>query len=110
MPAAGAQDEEKPTIKQIMAKLHKGAKAPLKAVQAEMAGLAADGIVKQLNLQFVLAYTADEFAASLHHIAEGRIDVTPLITGRVGLDGVKGAFADLANPERHAKIMVEPFA
>jgi threonine dehydrogenase-like Zn-dependent dehydrogenase len=68
------------------------------------------GIIKQLNLQFVLAYTADEFAASLHHIAEGRIDVTPLITGRVGLDGVKGAFADLANPERHAKIMVEPFA
>jgi hypothetical protein len=33
-----------------------------------------------------------------------------LITGRVGLDGVKGAFADLANPERHAKIIVEPFA
>ena len=68
------------------------------------------GIIKQLNLQFVLAYTADEFAASLHHIAEGQIDVTPLITGRVGLDGVKGAFADLANPERHAKIIVEPFA
>ena len=68
------------------------------------------GIIKQLNLQFVLAYTADEFAASLQHIAEGRIDVTPLITGRVGLDGVKGAFADLANPERHAKIIVEPFA
>ena len=67
------------------------------------------GIVKQLNLQFVLAYTAEEFAASLHHIAEGRIDVTPLITGRVGLDGVKQAFADLANPEQHAKIIVEPF-
>jgi cytochrome c556 len=35
---AGAQDDEKPTIKQIMAKLHKGAKAPLKAVQAELKG------------------------------------------------------------------------
>ena len=67
------------------------------------------GIVKQLNLQFVLAYTAEEFAASLHHIAEGKIDVTPLITGTVGLDGVRGAFADLANPERHAKILVDPF-
>lgn len=33
---AGAQDDEKPTIKQIMAKLHKGAKAPLKSVQAEL--------------------------------------------------------------------------
>ena len=35
---AGAQDEEKPTIKQIMGKLHKGTKAPLKAVQAELKG------------------------------------------------------------------------
>jgi threonine dehydrogenase-like Zn-dependent dehydrogenase len=68
------------------------------------------GIVKQLNLQFVLGYTGEEFAASLHHIAEGMVDVTPLITGHVGLDGVKGAFADLANPDQHAKIMVEPWA
>lgn len=66
------------------------------------------GIVKQLNLQFVLAYTPDEFAASLHHIAEGRIDVTPLITGEVGLDGVQHAFAALATPEQHAKVLVDP--
>ena len=67
------------------------------------------GIVKQLNLQFVLAYTPEEFAASLHHIAEGKVDVTPLITGTVGLDGVKGAFAALASPETHAKILVDPW-
>lgn len=67
------------------------------------------GIVKQLNLQFVLAYTAEEFAASLHHIAEGMIDVTPLITARVGLEGVKDAFAALANPEHHAKVLVDPW-
>ena len=67
------------------------------------------GIIKQLNIQFVLAYTGEEFAQSLHHIAEGKVDVTPLITGHVGLDGVKGAFAELANPEKHAKIMVQPW-
>jgi threonine dehydrogenase-like Zn-dependent dehydrogenase len=67
------------------------------------------GIIKQLNLQFVLGYTGEEFAAALHHIAEGKVDVSPLITGHVGLDGVKGAFADLANPEQHAKIMVQPW-
>ena len=67
------------------------------------------GIVKQLNLQFVLGYTAEEFTASLHHIAEGKVDVTPLITGHVGLDGVKDAFAALANPEQHAKILVDPW-
>jgi threonine dehydrogenase-like Zn-dependent dehydrogenase len=68
------------------------------------------GIVKQVNLQFVLAYTAEEFAESLRHIAEGLIDVSPMITGSVGLDGVQGAFDELAVPERHAKILVDPFA
>lgn len=66
------------------------------------------GITKELNLQFVLGYTPEEFAATLHHIAEGDLPVAPLITGRVGLDGVAGAFTDLKNPERHAKILVEP--
>ena len=66
------------------------------------------GITKELNLQFVLGYTPEEFAATLHHIAEGDLPVAPLITGRVGLDGVADAFADLKNPERHAKILVEP--
>ena len=65
------------------------------------------GIVKELNLQFVLGYTQDEFAATLGHIAEGRIPTTPLITGRVGIDGVAQAFEALASPERHAKILVQ---
>ena len=68
------------------------------------------GIVKQLNVQFVLAYTAQEFAESLRHIAEGKVDVTPLVTGTVGLEGVSDAFAELANPEKHAKVMVDPWA
>ena len=67
------------------------------------------GILKQLSVQFVLGYTAAEFAATLCHIAERRIDVAPLITGRVGLDGVRQAFLDLASPEVHAKVLVEPW-
>ena len=67
------------------------------------------GISKELNLQFVLGYTPDEFAATLDHIAEGRIQVAPLITGKVGVEGVAGAFEALASPERHAKILVEPW-
>jgi threonine dehydrogenase-like Zn-dependent dehydrogenase len=67
------------------------------------------GIAKQLSVQFVLGYTAEEFAETLGHIAAGRMDVAPLITGRTGLAGVKQAFADLAHPETHAKILVEPW-
>jgi threonine dehydrogenase-like Zn-dependent dehydrogenase len=66
------------------------------------------GIVKELNLQFVLGYTPEEFAATLRHIAEGEIPTTPLITGHVGLDGVPAAFEELGSPERHAKILVHP--
>lgn len=67
------------------------------------------GINKELNLQFVLGYTRDEFAATLHNIAEGKVNVQPLITGKVGVEGVAQAFEDLASPERHAKIIVEPW-
>ena len=66
------------------------------------------GINKELNLQFVLGYTPEEFAGTLLNIADGTMDLEPLITGRVGLDSVPGAFDDLADPEKHAKILVDP--
>jgi len=66
------------------------------------------GIGKELNIQFVLGYTPQEFADTLAAIAEGRLDVAPLITGEVGIAGVPQAFRDLADPEQHAKILVEP--
>jgi threonine dehydrogenase-like Zn-dependent dehydrogenase len=65
-------------------------------------------IAKEINVQFVLAYTPDEFGDSLRALAEGSIDVAPLITGEVGLDAVGAAFDDLADPERHCKILVTP--
>ncbi|MEN3349762.1 MAG: hypothetical protein V7632_3397 [Bradyrhizobium sp.] len=67
------------------------------------------GIIKELNVQYVLGYTPEEFAWSLRLIAEGQVDAAALVTGRVGIDGVAQAFADLANPEAHTKILVEPW-
>lgn len=66
-------------------------------------------IFKELSLQFVLAYTPEEFSRSLHLLAEGKVDAGALITSKVGLDGVKGAFEALANPEQHTKILIEPW-
>ena len=65
-------------------------------------------IAKEINVQFVLAYDPTEFTASLGAIAEGEIDVAPMVTGQVGLDGVGAAFDDLADPEQHCKILVTP--
>jgi threonine dehydrogenase-like Zn-dependent dehydrogenase len=66
------------------------------------------GIQKELLLQFVLGYTPFEFAETLRNLAEGKIPAEPIITGRVGIDGVPGAFEALAHPDAHAKILVEP--
>jgi threonine dehydrogenase-like Zn-dependent dehydrogenase len=67
------------------------------------------GIHKELSVQFVLGYTPEEFARTLRALAEGEIDAAPLITGRTGVAGVADAFATLAQPESHAKILVEPW-
>jgi threonine dehydrogenase-like Zn-dependent dehydrogenase len=68
------------------------------------------GIVKEINLQFVFGYDPAEFADTLRAIADGEIDVAPMMTGTVGLDGVADAFRVLADPDRHVKILVEPGA
>jgi threonine dehydrogenase-like Zn-dependent dehydrogenase len=65
-------------------------------------------IGKELTIQFALAYTPEEFAAALRHLAEGDVDPAPLITGTVELDGVADAFGQLALPDRHCKILVTP--
>jgi threonine dehydrogenase-like Zn-dependent dehydrogenase len=67
------------------------------------------GINKELSVQFVLGYSPMEFADTLGALADGRIDVAPLVTGKVGVGGVAQAFTDLGSPERHAKILVEPW-
>jgi threonine dehydrogenase-like Zn-dependent dehydrogenase len=65
-------------------------------------------IAKEISVQFVLAYEPQEFSDSLRSITEGDIDVSPIITGAVSLEGVATAFAELADPERHCKILVTP--
>lgn len=65
-------------------------------------------INKEISMNFVLGWTGREFVSSLEAIASGAIDVEPLITGEVDLDGVPGAFEELASPVEHAKILVIP--
>jgi threonine dehydrogenase-like Zn-dependent dehydrogenase len=65
-------------------------------------------VVKELSIRFSFAYDPVEFGETLRRIAEGEIDVQPLITGTVDIDGVAAAFEALADPEAHAKILVRP--
>ena len=65
-------------------------------------------INKELDLRFVIGYSPLEFRDTLRMLAEGEVDPRPMITGSVGLDGVDAAFTALGDPERHAKILIDP--
>jgi threonine dehydrogenase-like Zn-dependent dehydrogenase len=67
------------------------------------------GLNKQVSIQFSIGYTPQEFAQTLRHLADGRIDGTSWITGKVGLNEAAATFDDLKNPERHVKILIEPW-
>lgn len=67
-------------------------------------------IAKELNIQFVLYYTPEEFAEALAAVAADKLDWQPLVTGTVGLEGIAAAFSALEDPERHAKIMIDPWS
>ncbi|HEX4466058.1 MAG TPA: zinc-binding dehydrogenase [Solirubrobacteraceae bacterium] len=65
-------------------------------------------INKEIDLRFVLGYTPLEFRDTLQMLADGKVDAAPLVTATVGLDGVASAFDALGDPERHAKILIDP--
>lgn len=65
-------------------------------------------INKEVELRFVLGYSPLEFRDALHLISDGRVRCAPLVTGEVGLAGVDAAFDALRDPNRHAKILIDP--
>lgn len=65
-------------------------------------------INKQLRLDFVFGYAPEEFAQTLHRIAQGAVDVTPMLSGVVGRSGVADAFAALGRADGPVKLMVDP--
>ena len=65
-------------------------------------------INKEVDLRFVIGYSPVEFRDTLHMLADGTLDARPLVTGTVGLDGVDAAFTELASPDVHAKVLIDP--
>ena len=65
------------------------------------------GIMKEINLQFVLGYRPADFDYVIAMIASDRIDVSDMITDIVDLDGLPGAFEALRMPSHQCKVMLE---
>jgi len=65
-------------------------------------------INKEIDLRFVVGYTPLEFRDTLQMLAEGKVNAAPIVTGTVGLPGVEAAFGALGDPDKHAKILIDP--
>jgi 2-desacetyl-2-hydroxyethyl bacteriochlorophyllide A dehydrogenase len=65
------------------------------------------GIVKELDLQFVLGYRPADFDYVIAMIASDRIDVAHMLTDIVDLAGLPTAFEALRKPSHQCKVMLE---
>jgi (R,R)-butanediol dehydrogenase/meso-butanediol dehydrogenase/diacetyl reductase len=65
------------------------------------------GIVKELEIQFVLGYRPDDFDYVIAMIASDRIDVGHMVTDIVDLGALPAAFEALRKPSHQCKVMLE---
>lgn len=65
------------------------------------------GIMKELEIQFVLGYRPADFDYVISMIASDRIDVAHMVTDIVDLDGLPAAFEALRKPSHQCKVMLE---
>ena len=63
------------------------------------------GLIKELRIQFAIAYTRDDFDTCLAMLAEKRIDVSAMVTDIVGLDELPEAFEALRTPSHQCKVL-----
>ena len=67
-------------------------------------------LLKEVTVRSFIAYIRSDFEESVPMLADGRVRAGPLHTSTVGLDGLEGAFAALAEGDttRDVKILVRP--
>lgn len=65
---------------------------------------------KELTFAFVVYYQRSDFSATLDAMASGRLDPTPLVTSRIGLDDLPERFAALMSPSPDCKVLINPWS
>jgi (R,R)-butanediol dehydrogenase/meso-butanediol dehydrogenase/diacetyl reductase len=95
-------------INQAMMEAPRGAKIVVAGVcQQSDTIMPLMGIMKELNLQFVLGYRPADFDFVIAMIASDRIEVSPMITDIIDLDALPAAFEALRHPTHQCKVMLE---
>jgi len=65
------------------------------------------GLIKELQIQFAIAYTKDDFETCVAMLADNRIDVSPMVTDIVALDALPEAFEALKTPSHQCKVLAK---
>ncbi|MGA2210674.1 MAG: zinc-binding dehydrogenase [Acidimicrobiales bacterium] len=63
-------------------------------------------VAKELEVRFSFGYSPAEFSATLDRLSRGEVQTADFVTDIVPLDGAAGAFAALASPGEHGKMIV----
>jgi (R,R)-butanediol dehydrogenase/meso-butanediol dehydrogenase/diacetyl reductase len=64
-------------------------------------------VMKEVQINFALAYTHGEFKETIDALASGRIDAKPMITDVISVEQVPEMFTALKHPGTRAKVIVE---
>ncbi len=64
-------------------------------------------VMKEVRIDFALAYTRGEFQETIDALSKGIIDATPMITDVINVEQVPEMFTALKRPGTRAKVMVE---
>ena len=66
-----------------------------------------DALIKEISIDFTLAYEAQDFAAVIDAIATNRVKPRPLVTDRITLDALPERFEALRKPSGTCKLLIE---
>ena len=62
-------------------------------------------LIKELAIQFAIAYTRADYETVISMLAQGRIDASAMVTGVVSLDEMPAAFDALCTPSDQCKVL-----
>ena len=62
-------------------------------------------LIKELSIQFAIAYTRDDYETVITMLVQGRIDASAMVTGVVSLEDMPAAFEALRTPSDQCKVL-----
>lgn len=62
-------------------------------------------LIKELRIQFAIAYNRADYETVMAMLAQGRIDASPMVTGIVSLEEMPEAFEALRTPSDQCKVL-----